>query len=120
MAYHLLNIETSEYYYSDEQEWVTAINIALQNEWDCDGTIFDVMYETEEQCFDNDDPLHFFYALNISTNEALYWDGNYFEKRNQIVSYEDTIYLAMALNGTDTNPELIEFIKKGSFRICSD
>ena len=31
MAYHFLNIETSEYYYCDEQEWSDALEIAKKD-----------------------------------------------------------------------------------------
>jgi len=120
MAYHLLNIETLDYYYCEDEEWVNAIETAKQNYWTPDGTSYDIFCEAEDQCFDNDDILYYNYMLVVFQNEAMYWDGSYFEKRNQIVIYEDSIYLASALEGTGVSTELIDFIKMGSFRICSE
>jgi len=120
MAYHLLNIETLEYYYCDENDWLNAIETAKENYWEPDGTVFDVYYETDEKCFESDDYLLYMFTLIASQSESLDWDGSYFKKRNQVVSYEDSYYLAVSLDGTDTSTELIDFIKKGSFRICSE
>ncbi|HNX22809.1 MAG TPA: hypothetical protein PKG60_02095 [Spirochaetota bacterium] len=120
MAYHLLNIETLDCYYCEDHEWVNAIEIAKQNYWTPDGTFFDIYYDAEDQCFDNDDILYYNYMLVLSKNEFMEWEGSYFAKRNQVVMYEDSIYLASALAGSSVNPELVKFIEKGSFRICSE
>jgi hypothetical protein len=120
MAYHLLNIETSEYHNCDDREWINAIDTAKENWWEPDGTIFDYFYNAYDECFDTDDIADYFFELISLKNESLYWDGSYILKRNQVVLYEDAIYLAIALKGTDVSTELIEFINKGSFRICSD
>ena len=120
MAYHLINIETLEHYTCDDQSWIKALDAAKENWWDPDGTMFDYIYETEDICWDSDDYAHYMFTLLISMTESFEWDGNYIEKRNQVVSYEDTIYLASSLEGTDTDMGLIEFITKGSFRICSE
>jgi len=120
MAYHLLNLETSEYYYCDDHVWTEAIRIAEENDWGPDGTFFDIVYQTNDQCFDSDDPGYWMFVFTSLRNESQDWDGNYIEKRNQVVLYEDTIYFAMSLDGTGVSTELIEFIRKGSFRICSE
>lgn len=120
MAYHFLNIETLDYYYCDEKEWVNAIETAKENYWEPDGTLFDIFYEAGDQCSDDDDILTYNFMIVMSKNELEVWDGSYFEKRNQVVIYEDSIYLAAALDGTDTSTELVDFIRKGSFRICSE
>ncbi len=120
MSYHLLNIETSEYYYCDDNEWTRAIEIAVENDWGPDGTFFDIVYETDDKCFDSDDPAYWMFMFTVSRDEALEWDGNYIEKRNQVVMYEDSIYLAKSLDGTGVSEELLDFIRKGSFRICSE
>lgn len=120
MAYHLLNIETSEYYNCDDDVWVTSIEIAKENGWEPDGTLFDIIYDAVDKCYDVENELYYYFALVISRNEAIQWDGNYIEKKNQFLCYEDTIYLAMNLDGTGVSSELIDFIRKGSFRICSE
>ena len=120
MAYHLLNVETSEYYYCDDNEWISAIDTAVKNDWVPDGTVFDIVYETNDQCFDSEDLGYWLFMFVVSRDKSLEWDGNYLEKSNQVVMYEDSIYLAIALDGTGVSIELIEFIRKGSFRICSE
>ena len=120
MAYHLLNIETSEYYYCEDRDWADAIDIAIKNDWGPSGSFFDAVYETNDRCFDTDDFVYWMFIYTTLKSELLEWDGNYVEKRNQIVDYEDTIYLAMSLDGTGVSTELIDFIRKGSFRICSE
>jgi hypothetical protein len=120
MAYYLLNIETSDHYSCDDRVWIEAIDTAKRNYWEPDGTRFDAFYDAADQSLDGDDEHFFAYMLMIAENEALEWDGSYIKKRNQVVIYEDTIYLAAALEGSGVSPDLIEFIKKGSFRICSE
>jgi len=119
MAYHLLNIETLEYYYCDENEWISAIETAKENGWKPDGTYYDYVYVADDECFDIDDEMYYMYMTLVAKDISLEWDGNYIEKHNQVVMYEDTIYLAAALEGCGVDDKLLEFIKKGSFRICS-
>ncbi len=120
MAYHFLNTETSEYYYCDEKEWAEALEIAKDNYWEPDGTFFDSFYEAADMSFDTDELTYFYFMLIGTRNEAEYWDGSYLTKKNQVVLYDDAYYMAQSLDGTGVNPELIEFIRKGSFRICSE
>ena len=88
--------------------------------WEPDGTIYDPLYEAADQSFDSDDLMYFYFMLISVKNEADYWDGSYLTKGNQIVLYEDAYYLAKSLDGTGVSTELIEFVRKGSFRICSE
>ncbi len=120
MSYHLLNVENLDYYYCDDLVWITALDTARKNGWKPDGTLFDYVYETDDICFDIDDEMYYMWMMILSKIEFHEWDGSYHEKRNQIVMYEDTIYFAACLEGTGTDENLIEFIKKGSFRICSE
>ena len=76
MAYHFLNLETSEYYYCEEQEWAAALDTARENYWEPDGTFYDQFYEAAEQSFDSDDLTYFYFMLISVRNEALSWDGN--------------------------------------------
>ncbi|MCL1864959.1 MAG: hypothetical protein FWF73_04030 [Spirochaetes bacterium] len=119
MSYHLLNIEASVSYYCDEDEWIRTIETAKENGWKPDGTLYDYVYVAEEESFDIDDELYCMYMMIIAKDEYFEWDGNYIEKQNQIVMYEDTLYLAAALENSGIDDKLLDFIKKGSFRICS-
>jgi len=119
MAYLLLNIETSAGFYCDEDEWVSVIAKAKAEGWRPDGTLYDYVYVANEESFDIDDEMSNMYNMILEKNVSLEWDGNYIEKKNQIVMYEDAIYLAAALVGTGVDEKLLDFIKQGSFRICS-
>ena len=119
MAYHLLNVETSAGYYCDEDEWIRAIETAKENGWRPDGTYYDHVYVADDECFGVDDEMYYMHRIILAKNESFEWDGNYIDKRNQVVMYEDTIYLAAALEGSGIDDKLLDFIKRGSFRICS-
>jgi len=120
MSYHLVNIETSEYYYCDDQDWINAINIAKEDGWKPDGTMFDMECDIDDACYGIDDEMYCLYMYIQSKLEYQEWDGNYFEKRNQIVMYEDSLYLSYSLEAMGVKKELVDFVKKGSFRICSE
>lgn len=120
MSYHLLNVETGDYIYIDDNVWISALETAKDNYWQPGGTIYDLEYCIDDDCeFIIGRTMIIFTIMQIAVEQAS-WDGSYTEKRNQVVDYEDTLYLADCLKGTDAPPELIEFIQKGSFRICSD
>ena len=120
MSYHLVNIDTLDYYYCDDNVWIAAIEFAGNNDWYPAGTFYDYLYDTNDLCYGNEDRLYYLFTLIMNQNDSWEWDGNYIEKKNQIVTYEDTIYLPLCLKGGDAPQELIDFIQKGSFRICSD
>lgn len=119
MSYHLLNVETGEYLYIDEHVWIKALETAKENYWQPGGTSFDLAYSIYDECEFLEDPMEIMFMIIVINNEIMEWDGNYTEKKNQVIDYEDTLYLADSLNGTDTPAELVEFIQKGSFRICA-
>lgn len=120
MPYHLVNTETFEYYFCDDEVWISALKYAEENDWQPAGTYYDFVYDTDDICFDIDDQLIYLYTLYMNQNDQHEWDGNYTEKRNQIVTYEDILYLPLCLKGSGAPAELIEFIEKGCFRICSE
>lgn len=120
MSYHFINIDTGEYFYCDDHLWVSAIETAKKNGWDPYGTIYDLEYGIDDQCEFLEDEAEILFTVIFTLKENSEWDGSYTDKRNQIVDNDDSVYLTEALERTDTDPELVEFINKGSFRICSD
>ncbi len=118
MSYLLINIETGASYRMDDHQWLKALDRAKQNYWDPGKTAYDVAEVVKDDCEFLDDEGTILFTVLMALCENEEWDGNYIEKRNQIVEYEDTLYLADALKGTEFDPELVEFIYKGPFRIC--
>jgi hypothetical protein len=59
--------------------------------------------------------------LHLS-QEMFAWNGNYVEKRSQVVSESDAYYLKMALEKTWVSDDrgLLEFLDCGTFRICRE
>jgi hypothetical protein len=120
MAYHFVNVETGEYFYCDEQVWLRALDTAEKNGWDPYGTLYDIEYSIEDECVFLDDATEILYAVLVTMGNMGQWKGSYTEKCNQVLDFNDTVYLAEALEGTDTDPELVRFIDKGTFRICAE
>jgi hypothetical protein len=54
--------------------------------------------------------------------EMFEWNGNYVDRRNQVVSESDAYELMRALEKTwaSNDRSLLDFLNNGSFRICSD
>ncbi len=116
--YLFINIETQDKFVCDENIWIRALETARNEGWEPDGTLYDFSYEVDELCdFDEDFMASTFRMLRIR-NEQLEWEGSYLLRKNQVVQYEDSIYLAAALAGTGTDEKLLDFIRMGSFRIC--
>lgn len=124
MSYIFINTETLEVYSCKEDEWKRAFNFACEDGWVPDGTEYDLECQVMENCSgteepDYDEKSNLFYVL-VSMNELTEWDGNYFERKNQIVTGVDAYYMVLSLECGDFSPDLLEFMKKGSFRISSD
>lgn len=120
MSYHLLNVETGDYIYISDDVWLKALDAAKENYWQPGGTLYDLSYAIDDECeFITKKSLIIFTIMQVCLEQSE-WNGSYTDKRNQIVDYEDTLYLVDCLQGTDTPQELVDFIQKGSFRICSD
>ncbi len=118
MNYHFVNIETGEFFICEEKLWIKTLETAQEEGWDPDGTFYDVNSQYEEYDYDEDyNRTLYCYCMHIS--EMYQWDGSYTDRRDQVVGYEDTIYLVKALEGTGADADLVSFIEKGSFRICS-
>ena len=120
MYYHFVNVETGEYFYCEEQVWIRALEAAKNSGWDPYGTIYDLEYDINDECEFVTGRAQIIFTILCTMRESSNWDGSYTAKRNQVLDFNDTVYLTEALEGTDTDPDLISFVDKGSFRICSD
>ncbi len=118
MTYLFMNIETEECFYCEESLWKSTLEIAKSEGWEPDGTYYDINSQYEDGDFD-DDFNRALFCYCVHTAEMHAWDGNFIERRDQIVSYVDSMYLVKALEGMGVDASLVAFLDKGSFRICS-
>jgi len=119
MAYHFVNTDTGEYFYCDDQVWLHALETARSNGWQPEGTRYDLIYSIDDEMEPSDGIMEYYYSSMIAYHEFQYWDGNYTDRCNQVMELEDTMDMLDALEGTDVDRELFDFIDKGGFRICS-
>ena len=118
MAYLLINLETGENFYCEDQVWIDAFNAAVADGWKPDGTMFDPEFYIDNELEFIEDENQRYWTIVYAVNESFVWDGNYLEKSGQIVTYGDAYYMVMSLKSAGVDPALIEFVGKGDFRIC--
>ena len=121
MAYLFEQLETHRTITCEEDEWLLFLAAARSNGWDEEGTRYDFPYQVEEEFDSMTDYLYNLWMILHLSKEMFAWDGNYTEKKNQIVSDSDAYYLAQALTGTRQlkDRDLLEFMEAGAFRICA-
>ena len=118
MSYLLINLSENMTYRCSDAFWKKVLTSAENNGWESIGTIYDLIYMVEEECDKSLDLLITHFTVITLRNRQFEWDGNYMDKRNQIVVDEDAAALSCALTGT-TDESLINFLDKGAFRISS-
>ena len=89
------------------------------NGWDEEGTQYDFSYEVDEEYDAMVDYLYNLWMILHLSREMFAWDGNYTEKKNQVVSDSDAYYLMQALAETWQSEDrgLLEFLERGSFAL---
>jgi len=120
MAYILMNIDTGELFHCNDREWIEAFEAAKADGWRPDGTLYDADFVIDEELDYIDDENQRLFTIVAAMRETFIWEGSYTDRCNQIVTYEDSIYLAMSLKSAGITGGLLEFVQKGSFRICSN
>jgi hypothetical protein len=119
MSYLLLNIEKNTGYIVEDELWITVIKAAKDNYWEPEGTLYNFELNLDEYIDDCDDQMHIVFSTILANNEYYSWDGNYIEKKGQIVSESDSYQLFESLIESGLDNNLVEFIGLGSFLICS-
>lgn len=117
--YILVNLYNDDGYVCSDDLWISLLDLAQSYGWKPKGTRYDFIHEMEECSEDNDDEMTSLFTLISINNRRLEWNGSYSEKENQIVRKSDAVNLYQALKITGIDPELLSFIKQGSFRILS-
>ena len=120
MVYNLLNIEKGILFKCDSLLWEKAMEFAENSGWEPEGTFFDFEFEVDNHVDGQHDEMYNLFMLILQYQRRNEWDGNYTEMENQVVTGTDAYYFSLALGDTPDFSLLVEFLRKGSFRICSD
>lgn len=122
MAYLFEQLETHRTITCEEDDWLGYLSTARGNGWDEEGTQYDFPYQVDEEYDSMVDRLYNLWMIFYLSKEMLAWDGNYTEKKNQVVSESDAYYLAQALSGVwqSGDRSLLQFMEAGGFRIRAD
>ncbi len=117
MDYRLINIETLQSLAMTEDGWISLIESARAHGWVPKGTIYDFSFQIDEECDGAAGwMMNLFVMLQLHMERAS-WDGNYLERKNQIVLLEDASLMAECLAEAGTPVEITGFLSLGAFRI---
>jgi hypothetical protein len=122
MSYLFQQLESHRTLACSDEEWNRCLAEARRNGWDEEGTQYDFSYQVDEEYDAMVGYLYNLWMIMHLSREMFAWDGNYTEKKNQVVSDSDAYYLMQALAETWLSEDrgLLEFLGTGSFRICGD
>ncbi len=121
MAYTFLNLNTLQSFTCGEEEWQRLLEAAHAGGWEEEGTEFDFACEVDDAYDSQVDYLYNLLMIFYVSREMFEWDGNYTEKKNQIVSESDAYYLMLALEKEPAADRgLLDFLNSGPFRIVRD
>jgi hypothetical protein len=122
MPYRLEQIQTHRTLTCSDDEWLACLAEARRNGWDEEGTQYDFAYQVDEEYDAMVDYLYNLWMIMHLSREMFAWDGNYTEKKNQLISDSDAYCLGQALAGTWQSGDrgLLEFLGEGPIRICGE
>ncbi|MBN2158138.1 MAG: hypothetical protein JW807_01990 [Spirochaetes bacterium] len=122
MAYTLMNLSTMRSLTVSDGEWSRFLAEARANGWEEEGTRYDFSCQVDDIYDSLYDYLYNLFLIFHVARELFEWDGNYHERKNQVVSEGDALHLSQALEETagDDNRALLDFLREGSFRICGE
>lgn len=122
MAYTFLNLATMSTVSVPDEEWSRHLAAARAGGWEEEGTRYDLPCQVDEVYDAMYDYLYNLLLIFQVTRELFEWDGNYDEKKNQIVSERDARRLMEALETTWASDDrgLLQFLGNGAFRILGE
>lgn len=122
MAYTFLNITTMQTFACDDEEWRAYLERARAAGWEEEGTAFDFECEVDDAYDPMVDYLYNLLLIFYVSRDMLEWDGNYIDKKNQVVSDSDAYCLMQALEAGWSSPDrgFLDFLNSGPFRILRD
>lgn len=118
MNYYLISISDGSTYACSEKFWLDVLSLARGRDWEPEGTYIDIQMEIDDVWDERQNYDMNLFLIASSHMKSLEWDkNNYTDKSGQVVAESDAYNMYVALNGTDTDPKLLEFLKKNGFRI---
>jgi len=116
----LLNLTDNSRFYLSEEKWHYILEAAKDSGWQPMGSVLDLAF----QLFIHSEPNYLFESQLFVTlylhHYCLNWNGDYAYPEYQCVRDEDAQNLHQALVYGGADSALLEFISKGSFRICPE
>lgn len=116
----LLNTTTGARYACSLAQWHGALAAADENGWSPEGSVLDLAF----QLFIHPEPNYLFesdlFIVLYLHSYCLAWNGDYRNPEHQLVRETDCENLRNALERTDVDAGLIDFLAGGSFRICPE
>ncbi|MCX7679949.1 MAG: hypothetical protein N2316_12145 [Spirochaetes bacterium] len=116
----LLNLHDHSRHFLTEDQWIAILEFAKSAGWEPMGSVLDLAF----QLFIHPEPNYLFESQLFVTlylhHYCLNWNGDYHTPEYQIVRDDDAQNLHQALEYVGADKKIVEFIKKGSFRICPD
>jgi hypothetical protein len=119
MPYLFEQLETHRTHTCTDEEWLGYLAAARASGWDEEGTRYDFPFQVDEEYDDMVDYLYNLWMIMHLSREMIAWDGNYTEKKNQVVSGSDACCLMQALAETWQSEDrgFLKFLGSGPFRI---
>ncbi len=122
MGYRIENIITHQSAACREDRWRGLLEAARGNGWDSEGTSYDFAYEVDEAYDDMADYLYNLWMIFHVSREMFEWDGNYTDKKGQVISESDAYRLMQSLEqsaGPDDRG-LLDVLNSGPVRILDE
>ncbi len=122
MAYTFLNLTTMQTFTCEDEEWLGYLEEARAAGWDEEGTAFDFESEVDNAYDPMVDYLYNLLMIFYVSREMRDWDGNYIDRKNQVVSESDACRLMQALEEGWSSPDrgFLDFLHSGPFRILGE
>ena len=122
MGYRLENTSTHQSVTCPDEHWRLLLEAARASGWEEEGTQYDFEYGVDEIYDGMADYLFNLWMIFHVSREMLEWNGNYTDKKGQVVSESDAYGLMQALEKTPHADDrgLLDFLNIGPFRICGE
>ena len=117
---HLISLnKNGANYVTTRDEWERILTTAWMHEWEPMGTILDFEFHCQlemSRCKRQSHEGKWEIARKV-LDKCKVWHGEYHLPEYQVVTDADAKGLRKALEGTNTAPDLLQFLSLGAFRI---
>jgi hypothetical protein len=107
-------------YVLSRDEWKLLLATARARGWSPLGTILDFEFhiQLETSQFEELDQNGYAEIAISVLDKCRSWHGGYYTPAYQVLVDQDSQRLGQALHGTDANPDFLQFLSLGAFRIA--